>query len=173
MFKRKSNRVQYFKYQGCFVYFVTICTAEKRAYFIDNQLINALLTRLREDAAKFSFQIFTYCFMPDHLHLLLVGNENSKLIDFIKMFKQKTGYYFKQKNGVALWQKSYYDHVIRKQESINDIALYIFDNPVRKKLAEDFRKYPFLGSDIIDMEYAYQLYTERGRIDIRTLLECN
>ena len=109
--------------------------------------------------------------MPDHLHLLLIGTENPKLIDFIKLFKQKTGYHFKKTQGNQLWQKSFHDHIIREQKLINDISLYIFDNPVRKKITDDFRKYPFLGSDIMDMDHAHELYRDRGSFDVNTLLK--
>ncbi len=44
-----------------------------------------------------------------------------------------------------LWQKSFYDHVIRKEEDLNSIAGYIFNNPVRKELVENYEDYPFLG----------------------------
>jgi len=154
-FERKSIRLKEFDYKGNYAYSVTICTYEKQFYFKDGNLVAILLSRLKREANLASFFVFAYCFMPDHLHLLLVGNEKANLIKFIKMFKQKTGFYFKQKYKKCLWQKSFYDHILRKEESIRDVALYIFNNPVRKQIVDDFRKYPYLGSFVVDMREFY------------------
>lgn len=91
------------------------------------------------------FYVLAYCFMPDHLHVITSGNEESNLIKFIKKFKQITGYNFKKATGSKLWQKSYHDHIVRKEENLNSIAEYIFNNPVRKGLVDDYNNYPFLG----------------------------
>jgi putative transposase len=169
-FKRKINRIGDFAYKGGYAYFIIICTSEKQPYLTSEDLINYLLLQLREETNRFLFKIYTYCFMPNHLHLLLVGEEKSNLLNCMKMFKQKTGYYFKQKNNKKLWQKSFFDHVLRKWESINELALYIFDNPVRKGLVDDFRKYPYLGSDLMNLEDAYELYRDHGSVDVDILL---
>jgi len=165
-FKRKRNRVKFFNYTGIFAYFITICTFEKQSYFNSNEIISFLLNILKQEADKFDFSVYAYCFMPDHLHLLLIGNEESNLIKFIKLFKQRTGYYFKGRFKKPLWQKSFYDHVLRKRENINDIAGYIFENPVRKKLVDDFRKYPYSGSFVIDLKEFYDFYAQRQNLNI-------
>jgi putative transposase len=83
--------------------------------------------------------------MPDHLHILTSGDERISLIKFVKLFKQITGYNFKKATRRRLWQKSFYDHVVRKEENLNSIAEYIFNNPVRKGIVKDYDDYPFLG----------------------------
>ena len=88
--------------------------------------------------------------MPDHLHLLTSGDEKTNLIKFIKTFKQITGYNFKKTTGRKLWQKSFHDHVVRKEENLNSIAEYIFNNPVRNGLVADYEDYPFLGQIIVE-----------------------
>jgi REP element-mobilizing transposase RayT len=94
--------------------------------------------------------------MPDDLHIL-VGSDQAEgnLSNFIKDFKQKTGYEFKKKHDLSLWQKSFYDHILRRGESVIDLVTYIFDNPVRKGLVKEFKDYPFLGSMLIDLEDIY------------------
>jgi hypothetical protein len=44
----------------------------------------------------------------------------------------------------------YYDHILRPNEVIEDVACYIWWNPVRKGLCEDPRLYPLSGSQTID-----------------------
>ncbi len=105
---------------------------------------------IQQVASQFRFAIIAYCFMPDHLHLLLAGDETSSLKDFMKIFKQRSGFYFKQERNAPLWQPSYYDHILRQEESLKEVARYIFENPVRKGLVDDYRAYPFLGSMVFD-----------------------
>lgn len=164
--ERKRIRIKNFNYTGAYAYFVTICAFEKQNYFKDAEIINNLLFCLKQETDSFQFSIFAYCIMPNHLHLLLVGDEDSNLVNFVKIFKQKTGYYFKQKYKKRLWQKSFFDHVLRKKEDINDIAGYIFNNPVRKELVDDFRKYPYLGSFVIDVNEFYEMYAQRKNFDV-------
>ncbi len=87
--------------------------------------------------------------MPDHLHLLL---DTEDCIKFIKNFKQITGYQFKTKTGLALWQKSYYDHILRKEEDLIGTVKYILNNPVRAGLTEKYLDYPHSGSFEIDIK---------------------
>ncbi len=61
-------------------------------------------------------------------------------------FKQRTGFAFRDANPPLLWQKSYYDHVIRREEDIAVVARYIIGNPVRARLVKSATEYPFSGS---------------------------
>ena len=60
-------------------------------------------------------------------------------------------FYFKKKYEEKLWHLSYYDRILRKEESLRDVAIYIFNNPVRKELVENFIDYKFLGSFVFDV----------------------
>ncbi|MBN2380988.1 hypothetical protein JXM67_14415 [candidate division WOR-3 bacterium] len=52
-----------------------------------------------------------------------------------------------------MWQRGYYDHILRKEEDLEIVANYIWGNPVRKGLAETIEEYPFSGPDesLIDL----------------------
>jgi len=83
--------------------------------------------------------------MPDHLHLLAEGSGDSDLAKFIKLFKQRSSYEYRQAKGQPLWQKSYYDHVIRNEDDERESFLYIQQNPLQAGLVENIEEYPFLG----------------------------
>jgi len=150
---KKRVRLKDFDYKGFFRYFITICTYNKEWVFKDDLLLVEWVTDiLREKANSFGFKVWAYCFMPDHLHLLIEGKDtNSDMKRFISSFKQSTGFSYKKKTGSPLWQINYYEHVLRREEDTIDVARYILNNPVRKKLVEDFRKYNFLGSFEFDL----------------------
>ena len=170
-FKRKRIRIKDFKYVGAYAYFITICSFDKQHHFKDKETIKNTLFHLKQEANRFNYSIYAYCFMKNHLHLLLIGNKESNLLKFIKIFKQKTGYYFKQQTSKLLWQRSFFEHVIRKPKTINDIAGYIFNNPVRKKLVADFRKYPYLGSFVFDINDFYNLYNQMKNVDLNLIVQ--
>ena len=44
-----------------------------------------------------------------------------------------------------LWQKGYYDHIVRREEDLRKITEYILANPVRKGLIDDYTAYEFNG----------------------------
>ena len=140
----KRPRLKNFDYKGTHAYFITILTKDHGMYFKKAEVVDNLANILLESAKSEKFKIFAYCFMPDHLHLLVVGEDDkSDLKKFISLFKQKSGYWFKKSNNENLWHTSYYDHILRKEESIEQVADYILGNPLRKGLVSDFREYPF------------------------------
>ena len=148
--RKGSPRLASFEYFGSYAYFVTCATEHGSQHFKDKAVVNSLLPILRETSGRFGFSIYAYCFMPDHLHLLAVGKDDSPLHRFMKLFKQQSSFAFKKAYGESLWQKSYYDHILRKEEALSDVALYIFNNPVRKGLVAGYQDYPFLGSFVFE-----------------------
>jgi putative transposase len=127
-------------------YFITICTKDEQRVFINPKIKKEQIKILNSCCEKAGFSVWAYCFMPDHLHLLLIAKENSNLIKFVSAYKQFSGFGYKNKTGKNLWQKSFYDHILRKEENIPQVIKYILENPVRKGLVEYFADYPFSGS---------------------------
>jgi REP element-mobilizing transposase RayT len=83
--------------------------------------------------------------MPDHLHLLVEVEPKSNLIRFVKAFKQTTSFRHRTATGLVLWQKGYYDHALRSEEDVPEVATYILNNPVRAGLADTAAAYRFSG----------------------------
>ena len=85
--------------------------------------------------------------MPDHFHFLAEGLiPSSDLTNFVKTLKIKTSRTYQQKCSRPLWQKKFFDHILRPQEQIEPVAYYIWMNPVRKGLTKAVGEYPFAGS---------------------------
>lgn len=87
--------------------------------------------------------------MPDHLHVLLIGeSEDADLCACVKRFKQLTGFAYKQLHQNRLWQHGYHERVLRDDEATLAVVRYILENPVRAGLAGRLGEYPFAGSDV-------------------------
>jgi len=106
--------------------------------------------KVLEDAARNTgFRLLAYCFMPDHLHLLVEGSEGSDLARFMKEFKQVSSFDHKRRVGRPLWQRSYYDHMLRGPHELRPAIEYMLHNPVKARLVENPLSYPFLGGELL------------------------
>ena len=152
MKRKNSLRLPDFDYCGPFTYFVTCSTYKREQYFLVRRPVHMLLNLMRETGLTYGFTESVYCFMPDHLHMLLEGKQDSKLQDYMKIFKQTSALSFKREFNKILWQRSYYERILRRDENLENVALYILNNPVRAGIVDDFIKYPYLGSSTFDLD---------------------
>jgi REP-associated tyrosine transposase len=147
MYFHKNIRLEGSNYTGKRTYFVTQCCHERRKCFVDPARCEWLLSHVRCLSATHGFAVPAYCVMPDHVHLLVDGlAPTSDFLKFMKSLKIKTSREFAEESGTPLWQKKYFDHVLRPKESMDAMAWYIWLNPVRRGLARAPGLYPFAGS---------------------------
>jgi REP element-mobilizing transposase RayT len=85
--------------------------------------------------------------MPDHAHLLVAGlTVDADLRAFVHRAKQLSGYAYAARFHETLWMKGYYERVLRPSESLQAIARYILENPVRAGIADSASEYPYGAS---------------------------
>jgi REP element-mobilizing transposase RayT len=150
-FYKKRLRLPARDYIGRRIYFITVGTENRAAYFADIPTGRWLLQKLVALAVEFNFSLHAYCVMPDHLHFLAEGlSDACNLVKFVNAFKQRTAHEFSKSRNIRLWQRRYYDHVLRPREAVEGPAAYIWWNPVRKALCSQPREYPLSGSQTID-----------------------
>jgi len=127
---------------------VTITVEGRVKIFQDSQRAAIALTALREAADKHSAQVFAYCLMPDHMHILAALPAYTSLVDFVRLFKQLSAFRLKRLAGkpVTVWQKRFYDHGLRAEEALQEVADYIWHNPVRAGIVTQAEAYPYSGS---------------------------
>lgn len=129
-----------------YVYFVTICAENKQHYFENNKITNIIEDELEFRKTTKEINLLCYCIMPDHLHILLSLTEDyhKSLQNWVSAFKRYTTRVINELFGIKpLWQKNFYDHVVRKEESLIKIAEYIVNNPVRKGIVSEWEEYPY------------------------------
>jgi putative transposase len=106
-----------------------------------------MIRQIVQASCDWRVAVLAYCFMPDHLHLLVEGEaEDSNLVGFAHAVKQRTGFAFRKRSVGPLWQKGYFEHVLRDEELTVVVARYILANPVRAGLCVEPKDYPFSGS---------------------------
>ncbi len=160
LIQRKSIRLKEYDYSRPGYYFVTICAHERQPLFSswvgahlcvrppDNE--NFLAEWLYKMERKYlTVQIDEWCIMPDHIHLILIikgelegagGHAGPPLHEMIKWYKtQTTNAYIRQVKAHALppfqkhvWQRGYYEHVIRNDVDLDETRRYIQNNPLKQ-----------------------------------------
>jgi len=157
---RHSIRLPEYDYTAGGAYFVTICTANRECLFgqilEDEMHVNELGTVVLECWEWLSKQ-YSYVtldariLMPNHLHGIIVVNEDDsrkggsrtaptmvsrrkplgRLIGAFKTVSTKRINERRQTPGLILWQRNYYEHIIRNENSLNKIRNYVLGNPSR------------------------------------------
>jgi len=146
-FQRKNIRLPADNYRGRRLYFVTLCFHNRRRLGTNPRVARWIIGRLRTHAAACAFFVHAYCVMPDHMHVLAAGaEETSNLVKFIEAFKQDTGVEFARRTRGRLWQIKYYDHILRAADRADRVAWYIWLNPVRQGICRAPADYAFVGS---------------------------
>ena len=147
----QPHRLPRESYRGTVSASFSLCIAGRKQAFLDEALVDMFISVLRRIAETREFRGI-YCFMPDHLHLILLGiNEQSDVLRAVVDFKQRSGYWLKHERPIFAWQKSFHDHLIRAQE-LGVHVRYVLDNPVRKGLVREWREYRFIGAIGMDLE---------------------
>ena len=157
--KRKTPRLQEFDYNSVGVYFITICTQNRRCLLSNIVGTGVLdcpqikLTKYGKIADKYIRQlnafydhlsVENYVIMPNHIHILLFVKEggqsrtpvptraNSVFSQFISTFKR----FCNKEYGENIWQNRSNDHVIRNREDYEKHLKYICENPMRWQFDE-------------------------------------
>ena len=130
--------------------FITICTQYRRPLFgvirddslelspcgqIVSDNINQLINKYP------GVQITHSVIMPNHIHLLIsrIRTARGKIISLAQLISQFKGKCSKDCN-IALWQRGYYDHVVRTEDERLKIIEYIQNNPRKWSLDQEYVK---------------------------------
>ncbi len=134
--KRKPIRLKGYNYSKAGVYFLTICTANRARILSSIQYSenrpNVELTVVGQ-AVKAHLERFPgveqYVIMPNHVHLLVNREADSDhdVSQDVRSFKLLVS----KSVGASIWQRGYYDHIIRSESDYLIHWQYIEDNPAK------------------------------------------
>ena len=126
----RPRRLKTFSYLGCYRYSLTFCTNFRAHVFVDAPVVQLVLSQFLRAADEEGFSLLAYCFMPDHVHLLVQGDsEWSDGRRLIRRGKQYAGYAYSAAYRRKLWQPWGFERVLRDEESSAIVARYIWKTP--------------------------------------------
>lgn len=149
--KRKFMRMPTYDYSTNGLYFLTICVKNKEKLLcnIVGDVVDAVpkteLTPVGKIVEKYihsinnakKLSVENYIIMPDHIHLLIYIDDiygtsktpsptNSLIPHMVSTFKR----FCNREIGRNIWQRSYFDHIIRNEEDYIKHYNYIETNPL-------------------------------------------
>lgn len=146
--KRKQNRLTEYDYSAPNAYFITVCTANRENLFwkkvgaVIDRPENVPLTDLGMLVRQTIQNIPTHypaitvdhaVVMPNHIHLLLQiqtdADGRSMIAPTISTVVRLMKGTVSKQAGFSVWQKGFYDHVVRNDGDYRDIWNYIEGNP--------------------------------------------
>lgn len=106
----------------------------------DFEVFKAIIARYK---IKFQFDVYHYCFMPNHFHILLKIIKGSELSSIMKGICQSYAFYYKKKYDFVgyVFQNRYKSILIEEDGYLMECGRYIERNPVRAGLVDDPAKY--------------------------------
>lgn len=132
---------------------VTICTQENAPLFASEDVASVVKQKILDLSRMKDVRIYAYVIMPDHIHLLVSLGMWSVPGGYVRNIKGDLASSLRGRFGLrSVWQKGFYDHVIRKCEDLNRTAEYILNNPVRKGMVDNWKDYPWSGSDVFEFD---------------------
>ena len=166
--KRKPLRMSHYDYSTPGAYFLTFCTHNRKPFL--SRIVGAIHESPRPELtacgriverviqnipAHLHITVDEFVIMPNHVHLIAVVTEEdvrrairesplrsrslvSKALGYIKMNASKE--IRKRCGDIEVWQRGYYDHVIRNREDYLALAEYIQTNPLRWELDKLYEK---------------------------------
>jgi REP element-mobilizing transposase RayT len=135
------------------IYFVTACTSERRP-ILNSEEVHSRLIEFGKEGESHGAWLGAYVLMPDHLHVFVALNEELvSLSNWVKSLKNSLSKTLRFHNVQAPhWQKGFFDHVLRSDDSYSEKWNYVRENPVRATLVKNSSDWPFLG-EIFDLEF--------------------
>lgn len=140
---RKSPRIPKYDYSLPNSYFITICTHEKKCIFGKPNMLN-VSGKIAEECIIKIAEIYPHAFvenyvvMPNHIHMILrIENEKSEktlpsVTQIVGQYKMSVTKKIRRQNyNEQIWQRSFHDHIIRNQRSLEIIWEYINNNPMK------------------------------------------
>ena len=127
------------------LYFITTSTFNGEPTFRNESMAHTVFDSLYWLEENKRIELICCIVMPNHIHMIIQLGENQTLSGVMNSFKGFTGKKISElKNqGKPVWQKQYYEHCIRKDEDLNEIICYCYENPVRSGLVNQAKEYPF------------------------------
>ena len=157
-YRIESTRLQTWDYSHPGAYFVTICTRDRQPFFgkiVDYKMqlspagVIATEEWRRTEDLRSSITLDSWVVMPNHLHGIVCidfdPNRPSEIDHTVRWKPGNLGAIINQFKGTCNrrirrevdpsfgWQSRYYEHIIRNDQSLDQIRTYIDGNPATWK----------------------------------------
>ncbi len=129
------------------IIFITVVTRDRMPYFKSDQDIRLYWETLKRVQEIYPFNLLAYVILPDHFHWLMrLKDSGGNFSQVLHSFKRNFTLNFKKTHNIitqlSLWQRGYWDHIIRNEGDLNNHFDYIHWNPVKHNLVNRPENWP-------------------------------
>ena len=145
--RKRLNHTTHFAGRFGAIYFITICCEQRGANQLCDEKTSKVLfhtARIYHERGRWNLNLLLL--MPDHLHCLIGIDGRDSLSHVIRDYKRIT-----TKLASIRWQRNFFDHRLRHDESLAEKFAYICQNPIRAGLVQNERDWPYMF--IPDLEF--------------------
>ena len=128
--------------QGAY-YFLITSTFDRRPILANSEVARIIFETFEWLETQGRIRWICIMIMPDHIHAVIQLGRDQTLPKVLHSLKTFTARQINEQRGEhnTVWQEGYYDHGIRRDESLNEIIHYCYENPVRQGLVKQARDY--------------------------------
>jgi REP element-mobilizing transposase RayT len=130
------------------LYYITVCANRRRRLLAHHRVAQILHRTFEDSERQWGWAVGRYVIMPDHVHLFAAPTspEAPSLSEFMRDWKKWTTRELTLAgHGQRIWQREFFDHLLRSGESYAAKWEYVRHNPVRAKLCEAADAWPYQG----------------------------
>ncbi len=102
------------------------------------EIAEPLLGTIKHRNERGDWYVYLAMLMPDHAHLLVSFPQQTRLQITVSKWKERTAKQLK-----ISWQRDFFEHRLRREESYREKADYLMANPVRAGLVKSAEEWPF------------------------------
>ncbi len=116
---------------------------QKQNVFLDKMDYQKYLEKLVKCKVRFGFKLYSFCLMPNHVHLLIKPLDPLDLSKIMGLLNLGYTRYFNCKYDKVghLWQDRYKSKIIEDYSYLYECIQYIETNPLRASLINDLNTY--------------------------------
>ena len=131
------------------VYFITLCTYRRRQLLATSPVSDDFIRFAKRAYTERNIAVGRYVIMPDHIHLFVRGPDDFGLGRWIGLSKQVLRKNIElSSTRDPVWQRGFFDHILRSEESYAQKWNYVCDNPARAGLVANSADWPYAGEII-------------------------
>ncbi|MDF7825222.1 transposase [Pontiellaceae bacterium B12227] len=129
-------------------YFISVCIDQRRQLLTRSDVHEILRKHWAKSLPLYGWAIGSYAVMPDHVHFFCADAESrTTLSSMVGSWKQWSSKEICALLGIKapIWQREFFDHLIRSDASYSNKWEYVRQNPVVAGLVEDAEAWEFSG----------------------------
>ena len=131
------------------VYFITFCTYHRHALLVTSCVHQAFLIFAMRAATEHHVAVGRYVLMAVHIHLFVAGDRAFRLGRWVGLLKQSLAKAItRPRTSDPVWQRGFFDHVLRSDESYEQKWDYVRANPARAGFVSAPDAWPYAGEVI-------------------------